>query len=242
MVVASSLMTTYSLVNVEREEIGEAGGGIATALGIRGLGVSMEDLLLFVGNPTPIPETRPLTPGFGVDKGETESRVGDKECMWLEFSSSPVGRDGLLDIASRELSCLAVIDIYFDAREPAVIFSERKEVRGFEVVECASEREDVDAGKKRAEGVAGVTLPLLEGVIRPLDIDDDTVMRDPDFNDALDGVICPDIAGVTRPPREDATEDGRWIAPGPTVGGESLTVDTKTPQRSGQTKYCFLII
>lgn len=152
-------------------------------------------------------------------------------------------RVGLLDAASRELSCLAVIDIYLDAREPAVIFSVRKEAR---VLEGTSEREacGVDIAPTRAEGVTGVTLPLFEGVIRPLDIDDDDdVMRDPDFNNVLvDGVICPDIdiAGVTRPPRADATEDGRGIAPGPTVGGESLTMETKTPQFSGHGKYCFL--
>lgn len=95
----------------------------------------------------------------------------------------------------------------------------------------------------RPEGVTGVTLPLLDGVIRPLDTDDDDddgVMWDPNFNNVLDGVIRPDIAGVTRPAREDATEGGRCIAPGPTVGDESLTVDTKTPQFSGHRKYCFL--
>jgi hypothetical protein len=152
--------------------------------------------------------------------------------MRPEFCS-PVCRVGLLDAASRELSCLAVIDIYLDAREPAVIFSVRKEVRGFKVVEWASERgacASVVPGITRPEGVIGVALPLLEGVIRPLDIDEDVEMRD--LNNALDG--------VTRPPREDATEDGRCIAPGPTVGGESLTADTKTPQFSGHTKYCFL--
>ena len=81
---------------------------------------------------------------------------------------------GLLDAVSRELSCLAVIDIYFDAREPAVIFSVRKDVRGCKVVECTSEREPC-AGMTRPEGVTGVTLPLLDGVTRPLDIDDDGV-------------------------------------------------------------------
>jgi hypothetical protein len=132
--------------------------------------------------------------------------------------------------------------MYFDAREPAVIFSVRNDVRGFKVVERTREAgtADITPGMTRPEGVTGVALPLLEGVIRPLDIDDDGVMRDPDFNDALNGVSRPNVAGVTRPPREDATEDGRWIAPGPTVGDESLTVDTKTPQFSGHRKYCFL--
>lgn len=144
------------------------------------------------------------------------------------------------------MSCLAVIDIYFDARDPAVIFSVREGVRGFELVECASERGagalDVAPGIARPEGVIVITLSLLEGVIRPLEIDDDPTNRNPDFDDALDGVIRPDVAGVVRPPREDATEEDRCTAPGPKVGGESLTVDTKTPQFSGHMKYCFLEI
>ena len=177
-------------------------------------------------------------------KVEFESRVGDTwDGKEWGFCGFPVRRVGLSD-ASREFSCLAVIDIYFDAREPAVIFSDREGVRGFKVVECASERAraaGVVAGMTRPEGVTGVVLPLLEGVIRPLDfIDDDAVIRGPDFNDTPDGVILPDNAGVARPPREDATEDGRCIDPGPTVGGESLTIDTKTPHFSGQIKYCFL--
>lgn len=67
-----------SLVDIELEITGEAGGGIATALGIRARGVFKDVRLLFkVGNPAPIPEIRPLTPGLGVDKGEYEGRVGD---------------------------------------------------------------------------------------------------------------------------------------------------------------------
>lgn len=46
--------------------------------------------------------------------------------------------------------------------------------------------------------------------------------------------------GVVLPPRDDATEEGRCIAPGPTVGGESLVVATKTPHFSEHEKYCFL--
>jgi len=66
----------------------------------------------------------------------------------------------------------------------------------------------------------GVTLPLEpDGVTRPLCID---VEKD----------------GVARPPREEATEDGRCVAPTPTVGAESLVVATKTPQLGGHVKYC----
>jgi len=69
----------------------------------------------------------------------------------------------------------------------------------------------------------GVTLPLEpDGVTRPLCIDVET-------------------DGVARPPREEATEDGRWIAPAPTVGAESLVVATKTPQLGGHVKYCLLL-
>lgn len=67
-----------STIDVEREDIGEGGGGIATALGIRARGVFKDDRLLFeVDIPTPIPDTRPFTPGFGVDRGEPEGRVGE---------------------------------------------------------------------------------------------------------------------------------------------------------------------
>jgi hypothetical protein len=56
-----------------------------------------------------------------------------------------------------------------------------------------------------------------------------------------EGVILPfDPDGVTRPPREEATEEGRWIAPTPTVGADSLVVATKTPQLGGHVKYCLL--
>jgi hypothetical protein len=164
-----------------------------------------------------------------------------EEDMRPESSSSPMLLVGLLYAASRELSCLAVIDIYFDAREPAVIFSVREGVRGFEVAGCASDRVvDAGLGIARPEGVTGIIFSLLKGVVRPLNIDDDPRNRNPDFDDALDGVIRPEIAGVVRSPREEATEEDRCTAPGPTVGGESLTVDTKTPQFSGHVKYCFL--
>jgi hypothetical protein len=71
-----------------------------------------------------------------------------------------------------------------------------------------------------------------EGVIREL------VLNDMDVD--VEGVIRPDIEGVVRPPRDEATEDGRWTAPGPTVGAESFVVATKIPQFGGHEKYCFL--
>lgn len=83
-------------------------------------------------------------------------------------------------------------------------------------------------------GYDGVARP--EGVIRPLDRETEGVLV---FFDEVEGVIRPELkAGVTRPLREDATDDGR--APYPTVGGEIFEEATKTPHLSAQVKYCFL--
>lgn len=57
----------------------------------------------------------------------------------------------------------------------------------------------------------------------------------------MEGVTRPATDGVIRPFRLDATEGGRDIAVGPTVGAESLAAAMKTPQLGGQEKYCFLL-
>jgi len=110
----------------EREvDAGEAGGGIATALGILARGVISDRRPLdglIGGMPTPMLETRP--PAFGVRYGEGNGRMGE-----LKPREARVGdgfdRLGLADpwdgAESRELSCLAVIFRYLDAREPSVI-------------------------------------------------------------------------------------------------------------------------
>lgn len=71
----------------------------------------------------------------------------------------------------------------------------------------------------------GVTLPYeAEGVMRP------ALMEY-----GVDGVTRPEIEGVTRSPRDDATDRGRQF--GPTVGGESLVAATNTPQLCEHAKY-----
>jgi hypothetical protein len=47
------------------------------------------------------------------------------------------------------------------------------------------------------------------------------------------GVIRPESEVPARSPREEATEEGLETAPGPTVGGESFVLDTKTPHLGG---------
>ena len=106
-------------------EAGEAGGGIVMALGILARGVINEGRPLdgvVEGMPTPILELRP--PGFGVLYGEGNKRVGDPKLREARVGDG-IDRLGLGDpwdgAESRELSCLAVIFKYLDAREPSVI-------------------------------------------------------------------------------------------------------------------------
>ena len=91
--------------------------------------------------------------------------------------------------------------------------------------------------------VPGVTQPLVAGVVRPVEgvtlplkkVADG--VREVEKNE---GVIRPELAGVILPPRADVTDDGRCMAPGPTVGDESFVVAMKTPQLSVHEKYRFL--
>ena len=138
-----------------------------------------------------------------------------------------------------EESCLAVIVIYLDAREPAVILLER----AVEAALLDGVLNDfwvkLDAGVTLPLDSEGVTRPECAGVVLPFDKEADGVR----VAENDDGVILPVefvVAGVDLPPLEDATEEGRCTAPGPTVGGDSFVTATKTPHLSGHVKYCFL--
>lgn len=75
-------------------------------------------------------EVLPLSPGFGVEKGEPEGRdgedsvreIGEGEEDILELRP-PICRVGLLVLSLLELSCLAVMFAYFAALDPGVSFS-----------------------------------------------------------------------------------------------------------------------
>ena len=131
-----------------------------------------------------------------------------------------------------ELSCCAVIDIYLAALEPAVILSVREVVVDLEVGVLNTRRTFVAVTQSF---VAGVVRPV-EGVTLPLEKLADGVREVV----TKDGVTRPELAGVVLPPRVDATDEGRGMAPGPTVGDESFVVAMNTPQLSGHEKYCFL--
>ena len=231
-----------SFKDMERDELealGEAGGGMAIALGIRGRGVFRDGrpLIGVVEGIPPTLETRPPRPGFGVLKGDTMGRVGDVVKREV-CAGDGIERAGVLIPASRELSCFAVMDTYLEAREPAVILLVKDELLELGVfVDFASVRSRAPA----AGVVPGVARPVdLEGVIRPFEIEVNGVVRPFGIDIEVEGVMRPDIDGVARPPREEATEDGRRTAPTPTVGGESFVVAIKTPQLVGHEKYCFL--
>lgn len=157
----------------------------------------------------------------------------------MELRFSPPLSTGLstLSFRSLELSCLAVIDIYFAALEPAVILSVREVVVDFEVGVLNARRTFV------AGVVPGVTQPFVAGVVRPVEGVTLPLEKVADGVREVvkkDGVIRPELAGVVLPPRVDATDDGRCMAPRPTVGDESFVVAMNTPQLSGHEKYCFL--
>lgn len=129
------------------------------------------DRIRVVGSDGQTLETRPLSPGFGVEKGDIRGRdgedsvreIGDGEDGILELRS-PICLIGLLVISFLELSCLAVIFAYFAALDPGVIFSGNGLVTPFWLAV------DLERWLDFAEGVIpGVTRPLdNEGVARPL--------------------------------------------------------------------------
>lgn len=151
-------------------------------------------------------------------------------------------RDGLtgdeaIGCVSREDSWRAVMPTYLLARLPAVILlmaavegvlmAGGGGCRGVVLEGIRGAAEGVE-NPKLEEGVIrpleseGVTRPLgREGVIRPLYIDG--VARP-----VKDGVIRPEIDAL-----DDATDEGRDWAPGPTVGGDSFAVATNTPHFGG---------
>ena len=154
------------------------------------------------------------------------------------FRSSPPFSTGLLALSfgSLELSCWAVIDIYLAALEPAVILPVRKVVFDLKVGVLNARRIFI------AGVVPGVTQSVVAGVVRPVEGVALPLGKVADGREVVknDGVIRPELAGVILPPRVDATDEGRCIAPGPTVGDESFVVAMNTPQLSGHEKYCFL--
>ena len=124
------------------EIFGEGGGGIDTALGTRARGVFMDGRLRGRegedGVAPPILVSRPVS-AFGVVKGEPDGRVGEDKVRDIEGLDKPeLGPPVLFRVGlsapvprPRELSCCAVIVIYFDARDPAVILSDREESFAF---------------------------------------------------------------------------------------------------------------
>ena len=155
----------------------------------------------------------------------------------LRFSPPVTTGLSVLLIRSLELSCWAVIDIYLAALEPAVILSAREVVVDLEMGVLDARRTFV------AGVVPGVTQPLVAGVVRPVEgvtLPLEKVADGVREAEKNDGVIRPELAGVVLPPRDEATDEGRCMAPGPTVGDESFVVAMNTPQLSGHEKYCFL--
>lgn len=148
-------------------------------------------------------------PALGVENGDPEDRDGDDKVRDMVglFSEMLNGISGLG--LSRELSCWAVIVIYLDAREPAVILSERGATLGLDVGVLKSLCWDNPGSAE-----LGVILPVeFEGVIRP-PVDGVTL---PLENDA-EGVLVPTNEGVAlpeltvedfSPPLEDVTDGGR---------------------------------
>lgn len=201
---------------------GDAGGGIATALGTRGRGVFIARI--FVG--VPVLGTRPPSVGFGVVNGDPLGRVGEDS---VRVGEDSVLRAGLDAVTSRVLSCFAVIVTYFEAREPAVILPFRDVF--FVLAPLAALRGGRTPGvmpgvTRPEESEPGVTLPpFADGVVHVLRLKD------------VEGVILPEVRGVVRPPREDATDEGRSNRP--VVGNDSFVVATNTPQFGGQAKYRF---
>lgn len=156
---------------------------------------------------------------------------------------------GLLTPETRLLSCFAVMPTYFEARDPGVIMDSilvvPLVVTALRLVIVAVLVRVVGKpplGVRRPDDAEGVILPLgSPGVTRPFDSGSDGVLR-PFAVDEVDsdGVTRPEIEGVARLLRDEATEEGLEIEPEPTVGGESLDATMNTPQFGAQAKYRFL--
>lgn len=226
---------------------GDGGGGIAIPLGMRARGVFIDVRLIRDGKDgEAVIETRPLI-ALGVEKGDPELRVGDDNVREMEGLPRPIlsllFRVGLSapTSRSRELSCWAVIVMYLEARDPAVIFSVREVPIGFGVGVLNGLGRivpiELELGVDRPFVIEEVARFPAEGVALPFEYEADGVR---DVEEKKDGVILPELAGVVLPPLEDATEEGRGTAPGPTVGADNFVDATNTPHLSGHEKYCFL--
>lgn len=201
---------------------------MATALGTRARGVLTEGRFLDGEDDKPVyPAVDVLPPneGLGVDNGDAKERVGDESIRDPSEGEEDGkaeeggGRAGLGDSRffpvglsilreSRELSCCAVIDIYFDALDPAVILSVKEtsipvEVTGLNTFLVRAFAAGVVAEVPRPFVLDGVNLPLAEGVARPFANEADGVL----VAEGNEGVTLPDSAGVIRP-LEDATDEG----------------------------------
>lgn len=225
-------LTIGSLRETARAE-GEGGGGMATELGTRALGVLIDRVLVGV----PEFDTEPR-PALGVN-GELMPRVGDTTEELSIAEDMPNARVGLLIAALeglsvpdfRLLSCLAVIPTYREARDPGVIPEEL-------AVFFAGVKVMVRV-RVTGNAVPGVRRPFIPGVIRPLTgvtrpLDKDGVFLPLDIEDVELGTRP--VEGVSRPLRTEATDEGRDMLPGPTVGAESLSAPMKTPQAGGHVK------
>lgn len=107
-----------------------------------------------------------------------------------------------------EESCLAVMEIYLDAREPAVILSERDMLVDLFDGVLNGRCIEMELGVTLPLENEGVTRPPEEGVILPFENEADGV-RDAENTE---GVVLPEVdtvAGVILPPLEDATDEGR---------------------------------
>ena len=214
-------------------------------LGIRARGVFIDGRPRSDGRDgeAAILEARPLI-ALGVVNGEPDVRVGDdnvRDIVGLE-AKTWVFRVGLSapTSRSREFNCCAVIVIYLDAREPSVIFSVRETVVVgllVGVLNGLGRKFPMVLGVIRPFGIVLVERPPIDGVTLPLEKEADGVR----VVEKFDGVVLPEFAGVDLPPLEDTTDEGRGPAPGPTVGGDSFVVATKTPHLLGHEKYCFLL-
>ena len=212
---------------------GEAGGGIAIALGIRARGVfidgrDLEGVVDVEGMPMPIPEVLPLPGGLGVLNGD-DGWVGDEREVEVKAPILvgllvPKGLlEGLPGAGTRDSSCLAVMPTYFEARDPGVMIPVVVFVPGRTgvIASCAVGGRllvvgSATPGVLRPADADGVTRPLLiEGVTRPLPKVCEGVFRPLDNAPEAEGVTLPDCEndGVARPLRVDATDDGLDIEP-----------------------------
>lgn len=128
----------------------------------------------------------------------------------------------------RLLSCFAVMPIYRDARDPGVMPTDPGVLLPGVIVRA----------RLTGSAVPGVRRPLTPGVMRPftgvtrpLGIEGVFLLLD-----KVDMEFGMRLEGVSRPSRMEATEDGRDILPGPTVGAESLSALMNTPHAGGQAK------